>query len=64
MTDWTEATDPVPGKKRKPLYPYTDAIGHQNYKRMAVAAAVKRREAKAAQECAVDFSKPYRAKGA
>ena len=64
MSDWLDATDPVPAKKPKALFPYSDSVGHQNYQRMAVAAAVKRREAKAARECAVDFSKPYRPKEA
>lgn len=63
MSDWQDATDPVPPKKPKALFPYSDGVGHQNYKRMAVAAAIKRREAKAKDALAVDFSKPYQPKG-
>lgn len=48
-----------PTGKAPALFPYEDSVGHQNYQRMADAAANKRREAKLRDALAVDFSKPY-----
>lgn len=59
MSDWESACDPVPVKKRKALFPWGDSVGHQNFQRMADAAATKRREAKMKDALSVDFSKPY-----
>lgn len=57
--DWSDACDPVPARRQKALFPYEDSVGHQNYQRMADAAAAKRREKHLKDALAVDFAKPY-----